>query len=161
MLSYSVPLILTDIGWWVNNSFDRYIVIGFCGTMANGLLAVAYKIPAILNVFQGIFIQAWQISAVKEIDNEENNNFYNQSYVYMNMVICIMCAGLILLSKQIAYVLYAKDFLMHGNMCHFFSSVVCLMLLLDILDHFLQQKRTLFLWRSLLFMELWLILYWI
>ncbi len=110
MLSYSVPLILTDIGWWVNNSFDRYIVIGFCGTMANGLLAVAYKIPAILNVFQGIFIQAWQISAVKEIDNEENNNFYNQSYVYMNMVICIMCAGLILLSKQIAYVLYAKDF---------------------------------------------------
>ncbi len=110
MLSYSVPLILADIGWWINNSFDRYIVTWFCGTMANGLLAVAYKIPAILSVLQGIFIQAWQISAIKEMENEENNDFYSQSYIYMNMFICIICGGLIFLSKYIAYVLYAKDF---------------------------------------------------
>lgn len=66
MLLYSMPLIATALGWWVNNTLDKYAVAFLCGVAANGLLSVSYKIPSILNVAQQIFIQAWQISAIKE-----------------------------------------------------------------------------------------------
>ena len=67
MLLYSVPLIASTIGWWINSSFDKYIVTLMCGITANGLLAVAYKIPQIINTIQGIFIQAWRILPKKRM----------------------------------------------------------------------------------------------
>ena len=63
MLSYSKPLVANSLAWWINSAFDRYVVVFFCGLAENGLYAVAGKIPAILNVFQGIFNQAWELSA--------------------------------------------------------------------------------------------------
>jgi len=66
MLIYCVPLIATTVGWWINSTADRYVVTFMIGVSANGLLSVSYKIPQIINTLQSIFIQAWQISAIKE-----------------------------------------------------------------------------------------------
>ncbi|HCD4360148.1 TPA: oligosaccharide flippase family protein, partial [Enterococcus faecium] len=71
MLNYSIPLIATVVGWWINSTADRYVVSFIVGVSANGLLSVAYKIPQIINTLQGIFIQAWQISAIKEYGDNE------------------------------------------------------------------------------------------
>lgn len=110
MLSYCTPLIASGIGWWVNSGSDKYIVTFFCGVAANGILSVAYKIPAILNTLQGIFIQAWQISAVKEYGEENTNKFYGNIFSVTNVLMCTVCSWLILLTKPLAYLLYAKDF---------------------------------------------------
>lgn len=75
MLNYSIPLIATVVGWWINSTADRYVVSFIVGVSANGLLSVAYKIPQIINTLQGIFIQAWQISAIKEYGDNETANF--------------------------------------------------------------------------------------
>ena len=41
------------------------------GSVQNGLYGVAYKIPAILMVFQRIFAQSFQMSATKSYKEEE------------------------------------------------------------------------------------------
>lgn len=110
MLLYCVPLIATTLGWWVNTTSDKYIVSFMCGIAANGILSVSYKIPQILNTLQGIFIQAWQISAIKEYGEENTAHFYGNTFNIINMLMCAACAWLIILSKPLASVLYAKDF---------------------------------------------------
>lgn len=115
MLAYSVPLIATAIGWWANSTADKYVVTFLCGAAANGLLSVAYKIPGIINTVQGIFIQAWQVSAIREYENcgvqgSGGRAFYNTTFLYLNMLMCFTCALLILLVKPIAGIMYSKDF---------------------------------------------------
>lgn len=98
MLLYAVPLMMTTIGWWVNTASDKYVVTFICGVAANGLLSIAYKIPTILNTLQGIFIQAWQVSAIKEYGSEEAKRFYRETFLYLNALMCVGCAGLIWLT---------------------------------------------------------------
>lgn len=66
MLFYSVPLIPTTIFWWIMSVSDRYMINWFIGAEANGIYAVAYKIPTILSIVSGIFMDAWNISAISE-----------------------------------------------------------------------------------------------
>lgn len=110
MLSYCVPLLCTTLGWWVNSAVDRYVVTFFCGVAANGLLSVAYKIPSIINTIQGIFIQAWQISAIKEYGETDVASFYGRTFSYLNVIMAAVCSWLIILSKVLAHILYANDF---------------------------------------------------
>lgn len=110
MLLYCIPLIASAVGWWVNSGSDKYVVTFFCGVAANGVLSVAYKIPSILNTLQSIFIQAWQISAVKEYGEEGTAKFYGKTFLITNVLICAVCSWLILLTKPLAHILYAKDF---------------------------------------------------
>ena len=64
ILRYSVPLIPAALCWWITNVSDRFMVTHICGEAQNGLYAAAYKIPNILTTACGIFIDAWQFSAV-------------------------------------------------------------------------------------------------
>ena len=109
MIAYSVPMGLGNIGWWVNNVSDRYIVTWICGLAANGVYSVAYKIPSLLSMFQQIFNQAWIISAVKEYD-QDSAEFYSTIYKAYNMCMVITCSGLILFDKLIAKILFGADF---------------------------------------------------
>ena len=110
MLAYCVPLIVTMLGWWINSAADKYVVVFLCGMAANGILSVAYKIPSIINILQSIFMQAWQISAIKEYGETDTAQFYGSTFNVINTLMCAACAWLILLSKPLASFLYAKDF---------------------------------------------------
>lgn len=110
MLVYCVPLIATTVGWWINSTADKYVVTFMIGVSANGLLSVSYKIPQIINTLQGIFTQAWQISAIKEYGNEDTSRFYGNTFSIINVLMCSACSWLILFTKPIASLLYAKDF---------------------------------------------------
>ena len=110
MLSYSMPLIANCIAWWVNTVSDRYIVVFFCGLAETGIYSVAGKIPSILNIFQGIFSQAWALSAVKDYDPEDKNGFFSNLYRAYNCMLVILCSFVILLNKILASFLYSKDF---------------------------------------------------
>lgn len=110
MTAYSKPLIANSIAWWVNNVSDRYVIVFFCGLAENGIYSVAGKIPSILNIFQGIFNQAWTLSAVKDFDPEDKSGFFSNTYRAYNCLMTIVCSGIILCDKIIAHILYAKDF---------------------------------------------------
>ena len=110
MLQYSVPLILVDIGWWVNNSSDKYTVALLCGVGMSGIFSVSYKIPSILNVFQGIFMQAWQISAIRESAEKDGNVFYGNIFILMNFGMYAVCSVLLLFLRPIAGILFSGEF---------------------------------------------------
>lgn len=109
MERYSAPLIFNQIGWWINNVSDRYVVTWLCGTAANGIYSVAYKIPSLLTMFQTIFNQAWTLSAVKELD-EGGSSLYSTIYTYYNCGMVILCSLLIASDKIVAHILFANEF---------------------------------------------------
>lgn len=116
MLVYCVPLITNTLGWLLNTYLNKYFVAIVLGESANGLLGVAYKIPTILVTLQSVFNQAWQISAVKEYEEdkgrEENKGsaFYCNILMMMNFVMCLSCSALIIMIKVLARFLFANDF---------------------------------------------------
>lgn len=110
MVYYSRPLIANSIAWWVNNVSDRYVVIFFCGLAENGIYSVATKIPSILNIFQTIFNQAWTLSAVRDFDAEDKDNFFTNTYRVYNCLMVIVCSVIIVVDKFLAKFLYANDF---------------------------------------------------
>ncbi|WP_367333045.1 lipopolysaccharide biosynthesis protein [Limosilactobacillus sp.] len=110
LLNYSSPLIANSIAWWVNNVSDRYIVTGFCGLAVNGIYSVSNKIPSILNVFQTIFNQAWILSAVKDFDPDDKDNFFADTYKVYNSLMVIVSAIIIISDRFLSHFLYAKSF---------------------------------------------------
>lgn len=115
MLKYSMPLIVNGLSWWINNSLDRFFVNSICGIEANGLLAVAYKIPSILSMFQTIFNQAWTMSAVQEFDPRDEKGFISNIYNSYSCEMSIACGGLLIMNIPLAILLYKKDFFVAWN----------------------------------------------
>ncbi|MBO5556559.1 MAG: polysaccharide biosynthesis C-terminal domain-containing protein [Oscillospiraceae bacterium] len=76
MLLFSIPLILNNVSWWVIQSSDKFMVDFLVGAAALGLYTAATKIPSLINVIIGIFSQAWNISAVREIEGNNELDFY-------------------------------------------------------------------------------------
>lgn len=88
MISYSIPLIFSNIAWWINSESDRYIITYFCGTGENGIYTVASSIPAILAVLQGIFAEAWQLSTFNEYDKKGSTKFFGQIF-HIYFFLCV------------------------------------------------------------------------
>lgn len=110
MITYSKPLMLNSIGWWITNISDRYIITFMCGISENGIYSVAYKIPSILSIIQNIVNQAWTISAVKNINCDKDNKFVKNVYSFYNFLMVICCSSLIILTKILAKMLYNNEF---------------------------------------------------
>ena len=51
----------------------------FLGSDANGIYAVAYKIPTILTILATVFMDAWQLSAIAESGDQKTHlRFYGR-----------------------------------------------------------------------------------
>lgn len=110
MTTYSVPLIAYSTASWVNNASDRYLVLLMCGAGVNGIYGVAYKIPAILMVFQRIFAQSWQISATKTHSEKDSEQFFTGMYKIYNMFMVLGCGVLIMIVRILAFLMFKKEF---------------------------------------------------
>ncbi len=112
MLVYSVPMIPTTIFWWVTSVSDRYMVSGFVGTEANGIYAVAYKLPTLLTLISTVFMQAWQFSAISESENDkqEHIDFFSSVWGSLQSVMFIASSSVIALSIPVIKLLTTKAF---------------------------------------------------
>lgn len=99
LLRYCLPLLPTALMWWVMNVSDRYMLALFAGTAVTGIYAVSGKIPSILSLFENIFYQAWQTTAIKTLGKEEQNRFYSEVLHKYICIIVIGIAGLLLIMK--------------------------------------------------------------
>lgn len=107
---FGFPLIFNKIGWWINNSLNRYIITWILGTTANGIYSVSYKIPTMLTTCSDIFAQAWQLSAIKDFDPEDKDHFVANMYEAYNGFLVLCCSILIIFTIPFAHLLYAKNF---------------------------------------------------
>lgn len=110
MTHYSLPLVPNSLAWWITNLSDRVFVTYYSGLSVNGIYSLAYKIPSILNLVSGIFIQSWQLSAIKEYDSDDKASFYSDTFKYFVSFIFIIASVLILFNKIFATHLYRNDF---------------------------------------------------
>ena len=92
MLKFSIPYIPTTMLWLITGVSDRFVVTYFCGEDANGLYSASYKIPTLLTLVCGIFIEAWQISAVRDGGESigEKQSFFGRVY---RDYLCILLTG--------------------------------------------------------------------
>ncbi len=110
MLKYCIPLTPNRLSWWLNSSANKYIISGFAGIAELGLFSAASRIPSILITFQGIFIQAWQLSAITEFDNEDSVDYFSKVYKLYNFTMLIGCSLLMLFIKPISSFLFGPEF---------------------------------------------------
>ena len=93
MLKYSIPLIPTTVFWWITSVSDRYMVNYYIGSAENGLYAISYKIPTLLSIVSGIFMKAWQFSAVTEDDGDKQKHAEFFSRVWGSFQALMFMAG--------------------------------------------------------------------
>lgn len=80
MLRFGLPYIPTTVMWLVTSACDRYIVTAYKGSAENGLYAAAYKLPTVLLLVCGVFLEAWQFSVVKDAEGGERERFFSDVY---------------------------------------------------------------------------------
>jgi O-antigen/teichoic acid export membrane protein len=108
MLKYSIPMIPNTMFWWITNVSDRYLVTYFMGSEYNGLYAVAYKIPSIVMLVSGIFMDAWQMSAVTE--TKARGRFFTKVFQSYGALVFIVGSGIILTCKVLMKLLASEEF---------------------------------------------------
>lgn len=99
MIRYSVVLIPNSFMWWIMNSSDRVMVTAMIGTAANGIYAVAYKIPTLLSTISTVFNQAWSYSAIRENESEDKEEYSNNVYDRLVSTVLITAIGLLMIIK--------------------------------------------------------------
>ncbi|MBQ9947334.1 MAG: polysaccharide biosynthesis C-terminal domain-containing protein [Oscillospiraceae bacterium] len=101
MLRYSIPLMPTAVMWWVVNVSDTFMVTAVHGSSANGVYSFAYKFPNLAAIVVGIFLQAWQMSAITERNSRTVSNFYSNVFSLMQTVMYVAVAGIMLILRPI------------------------------------------------------------
>lgn len=91
MIKYSIVLVPNTFMWWIINSSDRVMVAAMVGTAANGIYAISYKVPSMIQIFSNIFNQAWTYSAIKEDESQDREEYSNK--VYSGVVAMAMISG--------------------------------------------------------------------
>lgn len=147
MVKYSAPMIPNYISWWFCNCSDRYMVAFFCGSAVTGIYSVAYKIPTILSSMTSIFSSAWRISSVDDFGSEESLSFFNRTYKLYSGMLLIGASALILATKLLASILYAKDFFVAWRITPFLILAYTISALANFVESIFnasKQTRTLF-----------------
>ena len=101
MTKYSVVLIPTSFLWWIINSSDRIMIANILGNYENGIYAISYKIPSLLTTNSFVFTQAWVFSAIKNINEEDNEQYTNKIFDIFIKLLCIAGILIILVIKPL------------------------------------------------------------
>ena len=91
MVSYSGPLILSNVSWWVVNSSDKIMIEWLLSASLLGVYTAASKIPSLINVIIAIFNQAWGISTIREIESCDETAFYGKVFALFTTLLFGAC----------------------------------------------------------------------
>ncbi|MFW7385515.1 lipopolysaccharide biosynthesis protein [Vagococcus fluvialis] len=131
MILYSLPLIPNSFMWWIINASNRYFIVYFISLEDNGLFSVASKIPSVLAIFQMIFFQAWQLSAIDEFGSKSQNSFFSKVFEIFSSFMIIITSFIFIFLNPIVKILLSSSyfdswkfvpFLLMGTLFSSFSS---------------------------------------
>lgn len=95
LIAYSWALVPNDICWWIIGVSDRQIIFKFIGAAANGIYAIAYKVPNLCSAVFGVFNISWQEEATDSISREDKLQHYNNILNKMLSLLIALCIGII------------------------------------------------------------------
>lgn len=114
MLKYSIPMIPTLLAWSINMYINKYMLIGLLpqgeGLSASGIFSVANKIPSLLTAVLSIFTQAWQLSAISNVNDADESAYYTKMYGAMHIVSLIGCLLIVPFSKLASSILFDPSY---------------------------------------------------
>lgn len=110
LLIFSMPIIPSSIALWVVNLSDRLIIIHFMGAAANGIYAVANKIPSLYSTAYGIFNLAWTETAAKVSDDGDPAEYYTKLFSGLFKFLIGVMLALIAVTPIIFRVLVKGDY---------------------------------------------------
>ena len=125
LLKFSLPLVPATLLSWLLNSFDKIGLRTWSNFEELGLYAAAFKIVALLNVFQSIFTTAWVPIAYKwREDNVSNKRFEQVSTVVLSIMTCLF-----------SFIVVFRDFIMLflGNEYRNTSSIFVFLLFVPVM----------------------------
>ena len=108
MLKYSIPMVPNTIFWWITNISNRFLIAAMMSQTDAGLYVAAYKVPNLIVLVSGIFMAAWQMSAVTE--KKGKNRFFTKVFTAYYALMFMAASGVILFSKVITRILVASDY---------------------------------------------------
>ena len=109
-LRYSIPLIPNSVSWWIVNVSDRTIVSIVLGTSSSAILAVANKIPNLCQTIFNVFHISWQESASESVDDKDAEEFYQEVFNSMTVVLISICAVILSLNYFIFNFLFEQEY---------------------------------------------------
>jgi len=90
---YSVPLLVSRIAWWGNNSGGRYVVGALEGVALTGGYSGLLRIASFLTTFQQFFISAWHIFRLRgDSELEDFRLMYKLYYKLLTTIACVLIA---------------------------------------------------------------------
>lgn len=95
VLRYSIPLIPTNLSWWVISASDRSIISFMMSVAANGIFAVASKFSSLINVFYSVFNMAWTETVSLHIDDDDRDEFLSGTVNELYNFFFAICVGII------------------------------------------------------------------
>lgn len=110
LLGFSMPIVPSSIALWVVNLSDRLIIIQFMGAAANGIYAVANKIPSLYSTAYGIFNLAWTETASKVSDDGNPAEYYTKLFSGLFRFLIGVMLALIAITPIIFKVLIKGDY---------------------------------------------------
>lgn len=110
MAVYSIVLIPNSFMWWIMNSSDRIMVTSMVGVAANGIYAVAYKVPTLLSTVTNVFNNAWFYSAIRENESADKEEYSNAVYKNMVCTVTLAAGGLLMLMKPFLRFYVEKEY---------------------------------------------------
>jgi len=110
MLSYGLPLIPGAAFWWLMSLSDRYFILHYHSLEETGVYAAAARIPALFTFVLGVFLEAWQYSALQVGEGEARSAHFARIYRMLLPVSVFGAAALLVLSAPLVTVLFAPDY---------------------------------------------------
>lgn len=111
MIKYSIPLVPNSLSWAVINVSDRIVISKFLGTSENGIYAMAYKFPNLMNTIYGFFYIAWTESSAKAVNENENGDFFNNIYKILTKAMFSVSLGIISIMPLIFKIFFKADYI--------------------------------------------------
>ena len=110
MLKFSIVLIPNSFMWWIMNSSDRIMITALIGASANGLYAVACKIPMTVSTLTRIFVQAWNYSAIKEEESEDRDEYSSMIFKRLLEILVLCAIGVMIVIKPFMYIYVNRQY---------------------------------------------------
>lgn len=107
MLKFSVPLVPNTICWSIINASDRLVIMAFSGASINGLYAIAYKFPSLINTFYNFFNIAWRETSAKIVRDNDISYFEKIYEVIRNGLFSVTI--LLITGLHFIYPLFIND----------------------------------------------------
>ncbi|MBA5746960.1 O-antigen/teichoic acid export membrane protein [Aerococcus sp. 150760007-1] len=119
MLAFSLPIVPSSAMWWIINGSTRYFVAFYVGASANGLYAVASKVPSIISLVANIFTQAWQLSSFEEYDSDDRKSFYSNIFNLYWLVLLVGASFIVVIIKPLISIVVADSYFLSWQIVPF------------------------------------------